>query len=175
MNTNNSNNINNNNNTLFNSNNINNNNNNNIIPQIENFQLPTSLTNAFEEDTDSDMAFDSDDDFEDLENYDLSDDNNDNEMNEEDFDSDQNSNNNNINNNSNNPKSKSKSTKSTEPKEKKPPNAFILFTMDKRKELRINNPELTNAMVSSLLGKEWKELHPSEKKKYVEKAATFKK
>ncbi|KAK5582501.1 hypothetical protein RB653_004086 [Dictyostelium firmibasis] len=166
-------NTNNNNNNLF-SNNINP----PIIPQVESFQLPTSLTNAFEEDTDSDMALDSDDDLENLDNYDLSDDNdyddNENETTDENFDIDNNNGSNNNSNNNNNSKSKSKS-KSAEPKEKKPPNAFILFTMDKRKELRINNPELTNAMVSSLLGKEWKELHPSEKKKYVEKAATFKK
>lgn len=46
----------------------------------------------------------------------------------------------------------------------KPPNAFILYSLETRPKLAEENKELSNAEISRLLGTSWRKLHPNEKK-----------
>lgn len=57
---------------------------------------------------------------------------------------------------------------------KRPMNAFILFSNEKRSELADRNPDLSNAAVSVLLGQSWREMHSSEKAAYVNAARKIK-
>jgi len=57
---------------------------------------------------------------------------------------------------------------------KRPMNAFILFSNEKRSELADMNPHLSNAAVSVLLGQRWREMHSSEKSGYVAAARRIK-
>jgi len=57
---------------------------------------------------------------------------------------------------------------------KRPMNAFILFSNEKRSELADLNPHLSNAAVSVLLGQRWREMHSSEKSGYVAAARRIK-
>lgn len=50
---------------------------------------------------------------------------------------------------------------------KRPMNAFILFSNEKRSELADLNPHLSNAAVSVLLGQSWRDMSASEKAGYV--------
>lgn len=56
---------------------------------------------------------------------------------------------------------------------RRPPNAYILFCLEKRKELRSQNPQLSNVDISKLLGDKWKELDESERLPYKERAKTL--
>jgi len=57
---------------------------------------------------------------------------------------------------------------------KRPMNAFILFSNEKRAELADQNPHLSNAAVSVLLGQRWREMHSGEKSGYVSAAKRIK-
>jgi len=57
---------------------------------------------------------------------------------------------------------------------KRPMNAFILFSNEKRSELADMNPHLSNAAVSILLGQRWRDMHSSEKSGYVAAARKIK-
>ena len=57
---------------------------------------------------------------------------------------------------------------------KRPMNAFILFSNAKRAELATQNPGLSNAEVSRLLGEQWRDLHPYEKSRFVAAAKKIK-
>lgn len=57
---------------------------------------------------------------------------------------------------------------------KRPMNAFILFSNEKRGELADLNPHLSNAAVSVLLGQRWREMHANEKASYVANARRIK-
>lgn len=50
---------------------------------------------------------------------------------------------------------------------KRPMNAFILFSNEKRAELADRNPHLSNAAVSVLLGQRWRDMPSGEKSSYV--------
>lgn len=57
---------------------------------------------------------------------------------------------------------------------KRPLSAFILFSMDQRNSIKLNNPEAKNKDVSSLLGVAWKTLSDKKKEKYVKQAQRLK-
>merc|ERR1719174_3436675 len=57
---------------------------------------------------------------------------------------------------------------------KRPMNAFILFSNEKRSELADLNPHLSNAAVSVLLGQRWREMLSAEKSGYVMAAKRIK-
>ena len=57
-----------------------------------------------------------------------------------------------------------------EAKLKRPRNAYLLFTIDKREEVKIANPEAQAKDILKLLGVEWGKLTAEEKGPYVEKA-----
>jgi HMG (high mobility group) box len=57
---------------------------------------------------------------------------------------------------------------------KKPPNPFILFSLDNRARIAEENKELSNSEISRLLGISWRQLHPDEKRKYKLRAAEVK-
>ena len=57
----------------------------------------------------------------------------------------------------------------------KPANSFILFCKDNRKYLQKEHSELSNSAISSLLGKEWREMRLEQKRPYIEKANILKK
>lgn len=48
----------------------------------------------------------------------------------------------------------------------KPLNSFFLYCVDQRTIVAESNPELSNAEVTSLLAKNWKELDPKIKSEY---------
>lgn len=52
----------------------------------------------------------------------------------------------------------------------KPLNCFLLFCKDYRSSIQLTNPDLTNAEVTSLLGKNWRKLDPELKAIYTSKA-----
>eukprot|EP00026_Physarum_polycephalum_P018044 Phypoly_transcript_19479.p1 GENE.Phypoly_transcript_19479~~Phypoly_transcript_19479.p1 ORF type:complete len:161 (+),score=28.68 Phypoly_transcript_19479:46-528(+) len=56
----------------------------------------------------------------------------------------------------------------------KPPNPFILFSLENRQRIADENKDVSNAEISRLLGVAWRKLHPDEKKKYKKKAAEAK-
>lgn len=58
-------------------------------------------------------------------------------------------------------------------KTRRPPNAYILFCLEKRSELRTQHPHLPNVDISKLLGDKWKELGESERLPYKERAKTL--
>ena len=53
---------------------------------------------------------------------------------------------------------------------KRPPNAFILFCLERRQEVKGINPALANTEISRSLGDIWKDLPEQSKKPYKEKA-----
>ena len=55
-------------------------------------------------------------------------------------------------------------------KQKRPPNGYILYCLEKRKELRVLHPDLPNIEISRMLGDNWKSLDESERRPYKEKA-----
>ena len=55
-------------------------------------------------------------------------------------------------------------------KPRRPPNAYILYCLEKRTELRAQHPELPNVDISKLLGDKWKSLDESERRPYKERA-----
>jgi len=57
---------------------------------------------------------------------------------------------------------------------KRPMNAFILFSNEKRSELADQNPTLSNAAVSVLLGQVWREMSAHDKSGYVAAARKIK-
>jgi len=57
---------------------------------------------------------------------------------------------------------------------KRPMNAFILFSNQKRSELADLNPHLSNAAVSVLLGQSWRDMSTAEKASYVAVARKIK-
>jgi len=57
---------------------------------------------------------------------------------------------------------------------KRPMNAFILFSNEKRSELADLNPHLSNAAVSVLLGQSWRDMSTAEKASYVAVARKIK-
>ncbi|KAK8894023.1 hypothetical protein M9Y10_022455 [Tritrichomonas musculus] len=56
------------------------------------------------------------------------------------------------------------------PKLKRPPNAFIRFCLENRKNYRSNHPELSNIKISSLLASEWNKMTEEQKIPYKKKA-----
>lgn len=58
---------------------------------------------------------------------------------------------------------------------KRPMSAFLAFSNQRRAELKRNNPQATNADLSKMLSKQWKELDPETKNKYVEEEAGLRK
>lgn len=65
------------------------------------------------------------------------------------------------------------------PKQKRPPNAYILYCLENRTSLRMQNPDLPNIEISKMLGDKWRGLDESQRRPYKEKAkelqADFKK
>lgn len=55
-------------------------------------------------------------------------------------------------------------------KPRRPPNAYLLFCLEKRTELRTQYPHLPNVDISKLLGDKWKELDESQRLPYKERA-----
>ena len=53
---------------------------------------------------------------------------------------------------------------------KRPPNAFILYTLTMRNKARQENPTLSNTEISSLLGKWWKVIPNEEKLRFKQQA-----
>jgi transcription factor SOX7/8/10/18 (SOX group E/F) len=53
----------------------------------------------------------------------------------------------------------------------RPPNAFVLYSIAMRSQIRQENPTLSNIEVSRLLGKMWKEVPGDMKLKFKQKAA----
>jgi len=51
-------------------------------------------------------------------------------------------------------------------RKKRPPNAFLLFCIDRRPKARQENPEMRNVQISQILADEWKTLSESEKEHY---------
>ena len=56
-------------------------------------------------------------------------------------------------------------------KQSPPLNSFFLFCKENRKLIARRYPSLSNSEITSLLGKSWRELKPSEKEKYVSYSA----
>ena len=56
---------------------------------------------------------------------------------------------------------------------RRPPNAFILYSQDKRASVSQENPTLSNTEVSRILGQMWKTVPNDEKLKYKMKAQTL--
>ena len=57
----------------------------------------------------------------------------------------------------------------------RPANSFILYCKDNRNNLQKEHSELSNSEISSLLGKEWREMGVEQKRPYIEKANSLKK
>ena len=58
--------------------------------------------------------------------------------------------------------------------EQQPVNCFLLYCRDNRADLQLKHPELSNATITSMLGKRWRELDTKQKAKYVTKAKQLK-
>lgn len=58
----------------------------------------------------------------------------------------------------------------TETHVKRPPNAFILYCLENRQEMRSRHPELPNIEVTKMLGDNWKALDEAARRPYKEKA-----
>lgn len=56
-------------------------------------------------------------------------------------------------------------------KQSPPLNCFFLFCKENRTSVARRYPNLSNSEITSLLGKSWRELKPSEKEKYVSHSA----
>ncbi len=67
-------------------------------------------------------------------------------------------------------KQASTSTSTAATPKAKTPNAFILFSLEKRHTIAEQNKDISNAEISRLLGVAWRKLHPDEKRKYKEQA-----
>lgn len=55
-------------------------------------------------------------------------------------------------------------------KTKRPPNAYILYCLEKRGELREQYPDMPNIEISKMLGERWKDLDEAYKRPYKERA-----
>ena len=53
---------------------------------------------------------------------------------------------------------------------KRPPNAFILYCLENRQEMRSRHPELPNVEVTKMLGDNWKALDEISRRPYKERA-----
>ena len=53
---------------------------------------------------------------------------------------------------------------------KRPPNSYLLFCLEKREDLRNQNPTLSNVEISRMLGELWKKLKESERRPYKDRA-----
>jgi hypothetical protein len=58
-------------------------------------------------------------------------------------------------------------------KSRRPPNAYILYCLEKRSQLRLAHPDLPNVEISKILGENWKSLNESDRRPYKEKAKTM--
>ncbi|KAI9249768.1 high mobility group box domain-containing protein, partial [Phascolomyces articulosus] len=56
----------------------------------------------------------------------------------------------------------------------RPPNAFLLFNKEMRKQLKDSNPSMKVAEISKEIGERWKNLSPEEKSRYVSQANSIK-
>lgn len=63
----------------------------------------------------------------------------------------------------------------TNKKNRRPPNAYILFCLEKRGTLREKFPDIPNIEISRMLGEQWKSLDESVKLPYKEKAKEMQK
>ncbi|CAG8481904.1 8638_t:CDS:10 [Ambispora gerdemannii] len=59
-------------------------------------------------------------------------------------------------------------------KVKRPPNAFLIYSSERRPQLQKLDPNLQTSLVSKKLGEEWKNMDPSVKERYNEKALKLK-
>ncbi|CAG8490627.1 4230_t:CDS:2 [Ambispora leptoticha] len=59
-------------------------------------------------------------------------------------------------------------------KVKRPPNAFLIYSGERRPQLQKQDPNLQTASVSKKLGEEWRNMDPAEKERYNEKAHKLK-
>ena len=53
---------------------------------------------------------------------------------------------------------------------KRPRNAYLLFTLDKREEVKTDNPDAPAKLILKLLGEEWNKLSSEQKVPYTDKA-----
>lgn len=60
------------------------------------------------------------------------------------------------------------------PKQKKSPSAFILFSQNRRPQIKEDNPELTFGQIAKTLGNLWNELDDDEKDHWRQQAAQYK-
>jgi hypothetical protein len=58
-------------------------------------------------------------------------------------------------------------------KSRRPPNAYILYCLEKRAELRMIHPNLPNVEISRMLGVNWKCLDESDRRPYKERARSM--
>ena len=56
-------------------------------------------------------------------------------------------------------------------KKKRPPNAFLLFCIDRRPKAREENPDMRNVQISQILADEWRALSETEKNIYKQRSA----
>src|SRR5687767_1670107 len=52
----------------------------------------------------------------------------------------------------------------------RPPNSFMLFSQEQRSLIQKEDKNLSNAEISKILGQRWRELHPSKKQIYRDRA-----
>ncbi|GIY50504.1 HMG box domain-containing protein [Caerostris extrusa] len=57
----------------------------------------------------------------------------------------------------------------------RPPNAFMLFAKEHRRQVGIDHPEETNRQISTLLGNMWRDLSDEDKMKYYKEAQALEK
>ncbi|BGP58039.1 hypothetical protein JCM8202_001722 [Rhodotorula sphaerocarpa] len=57
---------------------------------------------------------------------------------------------------------------------KRPLSAYMLFSQDKRAEVKEEQPDVSFGEIGKILGSKWKEATPDEKKPYEDKAAAEK-
>lgn len=57
----------------------------------------------------------------------------------------------------------------------RPANSFLVFCKEKRKSYQKENSHLSNSEISSMLGKEWREMSFDDKQPYINRATVLKK
>lgn len=57
---------------------------------------------------------------------------------------------------------------------RRPPNAFMIFAREQRKNLSDSHPDVSNKVISSMLGKMWKNTPEYLKTKYYQKSQALK-